>query len=69
CLLCEGVEDDEHFLWSCILKKETWSRIANRFFQPAARLTYESLKLRSSTPIPVLSGLRVDGQTIIACTV
>ncbi|ORE06384.1 hypothetical protein BCV72DRAFT_335935 [Rhizopus microsporus var. microsporus] len=40
CLLCESVEDDEHFLWSC-----------------------------SSTPIQVLSGLRVDGQITIACTI
>ncbi|RCH87227.1 hypothetical protein CU097_003548 [Rhizopus azygosporus] len=68
-LLCGGVGYDEHFLWPCMLKKETWSRIANRFLQPASRLTYESLALRSSTPIQVLSGLRVDGQTIIACTV
>jgi hypothetical protein len=52
-----------------MLKKETWSRITNRFLQPAARLTYESLASRSSTPIQVLSGLHVDGQTIIACTV
>ncbi|CEG83745.1 hypothetical protein RMATCC62417_17621 [Rhizopus microsporus] len=69
CLLCGGVEDDEHFLWSCMLKKETWSRIANRFLQPTARLAYESLVLGSSAPIQVLSGLRVDGQAIIACTV
>jgi hypothetical protein len=69
CLLCGGVEDDEHFLWSCVHKKETWSRIVNRFLPPTARLTYDSLALGSSTDIQVLSGLRVDGHTIIACTV
>ncbi|KAG0860177.1 hypothetical protein G6F17_001261 [Rhizopus arrhizus] len=69
CLLCGGVEDDEHFLWSCEHKKEIWSRIVNRFLQPTARLTYDSLALGSSTDIQVLSGLRVDGHTIIACTV
>ncbi|PHZ10756.1 uncharacterized protein RHIMIDRAFT_239576 [Rhizopus microsporus ATCC 52813] len=52
-----------------MLKKETWSRIANRFLQPTARLAYESLALGSSKHIQVLSGLRVDGQTIIVCTV
>lgn len=69
CLLCGGVEDDEHFLWSCVHKKETWSRTVNRFLQPTARLTYDSLALGSFTDIQVLSGLRVDGHTIIACTV
>ncbi|ORE09317.1 hypothetical protein BCV72DRAFT_333800 [Rhizopus microsporus var. microsporus] len=46
-----------------------FGRIANRFLQPTARLAYESLALGSSKHIQVLSGLRVDGQTIIACTV
>ncbi|KAG1416867.1 hypothetical protein G6F58_005773 [Rhizopus delemar] len=36
---------------------------------PTARLTYDSLALGSSTDIQVLSGLRVDGHTIIACTI
>ncbi|CAO3699556.1 hypothetical protein G6F70_000076 [Rhizopus microsporus] len=39
------------------------------FLQPAARLTYEPLALGSSTTIQVRSGLHVDGQTTIACTV
>ncbi|KAG0857404.1 hypothetical protein G6F17_003712 [Rhizopus arrhizus] len=56
-------------LWSCVHKKETWSRIVNRFLQPTARLTYDSLALGSSTDIQVLSGLRVDSHMIIACTV
>lgn len=50
-------------------KKMAWSRIANRFLQPAAKLTYQYLAIGSSTPIPVLRRLCVDGQTIIACTV
>ncbi|PHZ12630.1 uncharacterized protein RHIMIDRAFT_291967 [Rhizopus microsporus ATCC 52813] len=56
CLLCGGVEDDGHFLWPCMLKKETWPCIANRFLQPTARLAYESLTLDSSKRIQVLQG-------------
>lgn len=43
--------------------------MASRFLQPVVRFTYESLALRSSTLIQVLSGLRVDGQTVITCTI
>ncbi|CEG80902.1 hypothetical protein RMATCC62417_15165 [Rhizopus microsporus] len=67
CLLYGGVEDDERFLWPCTLKEDTWARIANRFLQSVVRLTCQSLALGSSSPIPVLSGLCVDGQTIIVC--
>ncbi|KAG0738416.1 hypothetical protein G6F29_006855 [Rhizopus arrhizus] len=66
CVYCGGIDSEEHFVWSCPFKHETWQTIASRFFVDPAKLIYSLIQLSSSFGIVVALSLSVSYLIIIA---
>ncbi|EIE88394.1 hypothetical protein RO3G_13105 [Rhizopus delemar RA 99-880] len=54
CMLCDAIESDEHFLWSCPLKQPMWDTLLTSFFDQTSHLTFHEI----SRPQPISATVR-----------
>ncbi|KAG0777095.1 hypothetical protein G6F16_012438 [Rhizopus arrhizus] len=69
CQLCGGVENDEHFFWSCPVKRPIWSTLTSRFLTQPDALQYEHISQPAPRNIKVLPSLHFDSFTFVACAI
>jgi hypothetical protein len=41
--MCGAIETDEHFLWSCLVKRPIWDTLAQRFLVQSSLLSFDQI--------------------------
>ncbi|KAG0928434.1 hypothetical protein G6F57_013603 [Rhizopus arrhizus] len=69
CVLCGGIDDDEHFLWSCPSKRPFWNTLASRFLRDPPSLQYDYLLMNGVRKPQLLSDLKLSPFDLIGCAI
>ncbi|KAG1441196.1 hypothetical protein G6F46_013475 [Rhizopus delemar] len=55
CMMCGAIETDEHFLWSCPVKRPIWDTLAQRFLEQPSILSFDQINRPFQTTVKTLS--------------
>ncbi|KAG1546735.1 hypothetical protein G6F49_010411 [Rhizopus delemar] len=69
CMLCDAIESDEHFLWSCPFKQPMWDTLLPRFFDQNSRLTFDEISRPNPISATVRAHWHLDSFQVVACGV
>ncbi|KAG0847613.1 hypothetical protein G6F17_012372 [Rhizopus arrhizus] len=69
CVMCGAIETDEHFLWSCPVKRPIWVTLAQRFLDQPSLLSFDQINRPLQTTVKTLSHWKLDTCHVIACGV